>query len=150
MKSKLFKGFFAVMLAAVISVGTAVALPQPPVGSQTARPSHSMLRTDYERQQQKLPLHQRDKLVAEPGLLAIVIVLIIYFFFKIRRDMRISKEQDEEYRRMQAAAEELERQEAQEAAKTSGLATAENEAAAIDVESTPVDEPAADERDEQK
>ena len=76
-----------------------------------ASPAATLLRTEYERQQQALPLFQRDHLIAEPGLLVLAIILAIYLVWKLRRDMRKRDEADRQYREMIAEAERLQAEE---------------------------------------
>ena len=85
--------------AALLSAQTAFAAPL------------TMLRTEYERYQQSLPLLERDKLIAEPGLLALAGVLAVYLVWKLRRDIRKSREEDQKYREMVAEAERLQAEE---------------------------------------
>lgn len=117
MKSQIFARLSAFGAAAVLSLNTAF-----------ASPAAALLRTEYERQQQNLPLLQRDKLIAEPGLLAIAIILAIYMFFKLRRDVKNRLAEDEEYRRRIAEAERL------EAAEDAARAAQESEAFVPEVE----------------
>ena len=67
--------------------------------------------TAYERQQQALPLLERDHLIAEPGLLVVAILLAVYLVWKLRRDMRKREEEDKKYRAMIAEAERLQAEE---------------------------------------
>ena len=67
--------------------------------------------TAYERQQQALPLFERDHLIAEPGLLVVAILLAVYLVWKLRRDMRKREEEDKKYRAMIAEAERLQAEE---------------------------------------
>ena len=93
---KFFAGAAAAVSAAALSVTTAL-----------ASPAATLLRTEYERYQQSLPLFERDKWIAEPGLFAIVVLLTIYLVWKLRRDMRKSREEDAKYRALMAEAEKL-------------------------------------------
>ena len=61
---KFLTGALAAVSTAALSVSTAL-----------ASPAATLLRTEYERQQQALPLFERDHLIAEPGLLVIAILL---------------------------------------------------------------------------
>ena len=93
---KFLTGALAAVSTAALSVSTAL-----------ASPAATLLRTEYERQQQALPLFERDHLIAEPGLLVIAILLAIYLVWKLRRDMRKRDEADRQYREMIAEAERL-------------------------------------------
>ena len=99
--------------------------PYPPLWPVLAA---TLLRTEYERQQQALPLFERDHLIAEPGLLVIAILLAIYLVWKLRRDMRKRDEADRQYREMIAEAERLQAEE--DEAKAAAEANAALEAAA--------------------
>ena len=81
------------LAAAVLSVSTAFAA------------------TAYDRQQQALPLFERDHLIAEPGLLVVAILLAVYLVWKLRRDIRKRDEEDKKYRAMIAEAERLQAEE---------------------------------------
>ena len=97
---KYLTGALAAVSTAALSVSTAL-----------ASPAATLLRTEYERQQQALPLFERDHLIAEPGLLVIAILLAIYLVWKLRRDMRKRDEADRQYREMIAEAERLQAEE---------------------------------------
>ena len=97
---KFLTGALAAVSTAALSVSTAL-----------ASPAATLLRTEYERQQQALPLFERDHLIAEPGLLVIAILLAIYLVWKLRRDMRKRDEADRQYREMIAEAERLQAEE---------------------------------------
>ena len=90
---KSLTGALAAVSTAALSVSTAL-----------ASPAATLLRTEYERQQQALPLFERDHLIAEPGLLVIAILLAIYLVWKLRRDMRKRDDADRQYREMIAEA----------------------------------------------
>ena len=77
------------------------------VSTALTSPAATLLRTEYERQQQALPLFQRDKWIAEPGLFALAILLSIYLVWKLRRDLRKSKEENAKYQEMMAEAKRL-------------------------------------------
>ena len=100
-----------------------------------ASPAATLLRTEYERQQQALPLFQRDHLIAEPGLLVLAIILAIYLVWKLRRDMRKRDEADRQYREMIAEAERLqaEEDEAKAAEEAAAALEATAEAAAEEI-----------------
>ena len=142
---KILTGAMAFVSAAALSTTTAL-----------ASPAATLLRTEYERQQQALPLFERDHLIAEPGLLVIAIILAIYLVWKLRRDMRKRDEADRQYREMIAEAERLQAEEdeakaAEEAAaalEATAEAAAEElspEAAAVTVETAEVVEEAVEE-----
>ena len=114
---KFLTGALAAVSTAALSVSTAL-----------ASPAATLLRTEYERQQQALPLFERDHLIAEPGLLVIAILLAIYLVWKLRRDMRKRDEVDRQYREMIAEAERLQAEE--DEAKAAAEANAALEAAA--------------------
>ena len=114
---KFLTGALAAVSTAALSVSTAL-----------ASPAATLLRTEYERQQQALPLFERDHLIAEPGLLVIAILLAIYLVWKLRRDMRKRDEADRQYREMIAEAERLQAEE--DEAKAAAEANAALEAAA--------------------
>lgn len=114
---KFLTGALAAVSTAALSVSTAL-----------ASPAATLLRTEYERQQQALPLFERDHLIAEPGLLVIAILLAIYLAWKLRRDMRKRDEADRQYREMIAEAERLQAEE--DEAKAAAEANAALEAAA--------------------
>ena len=114
---KFLTGALAAVSTAALSVSTAL-----------ASPAATLLRTEYERQQQALPLFERDHLIAEPGLLVIAILLAIYLVWKLRRDMRKRDEADCQYREMIAEAERLQAEE--DEAKAAAEANAALEAAA--------------------
>ena len=114
---KFLTGALAAVSTAALSVSTAL-----------ASPAATLLRTEYERQQQALPLFERDHLIAEPGLLVIAILLAIYLVWKLRRDMRKRDEADHQYREMIAEAERLQAEE--DEAKAAAEANAALEAAA--------------------
>ena len=114
---KFLTGALAAVSTAALSVSTAL-----------ASPAATLLRTEYERQQQALPLFERDHLIAEPGLLVIAILLAIYLVWKLRRDMRTRDEADRQYREMIAEAERLQAEE--DEAKAAAEANAALEAAA--------------------
>ena len=114
---KFLTGALAAVSTAALSVSTAL-----------ASPAATLLRTEYERQQQALPLFERDHLIAEPGLLVIAILLAIYLVWKLRRDMRKRDEADSQYREMIAEAERLQAEE--DEAKAAAEANAALEAAA--------------------
>ena len=97
---KFLTSALALVSAAALSTTTAL-----------ASPAATLLRTEYERQQQALPLFQRDHLIAEPGLLVLAIILAIYLVWKLRRDMRKRDEADRQYREMIAEAERLQAEE---------------------------------------
>ena len=103
---KFLTGALAAVSTAALSVSTAL-----------ASPAATLLRTEYERQQQALPLFERDHLIAEPGLLVIAILLAIYLVWKLRRDMRKRDEADRQYREMIAEAERLQAEEDEAAAE---------------------------------
>lgn len=114
---KFLTGALAAVSTAALSVSTAL-----------ASPAATLLRTEYERQQQALPLFERDHLIAEPGLLVIAILLAIYLVWKLRWDMRKRDEADRQYREMIAEAERLQAEE--DEAKAAAEANAALEAAA--------------------
>lgn len=114
---KFLTGALAAVSTAALSVSTAL-----------ASPAATLLRTEYERQQQALPLFERDHLIAEPGLLVIAILLAIYLVWKLRRDMRKRDAADRQYREMIAEAERLQAEE--DEAKAAAEANAALEAAA--------------------
>ena len=114
---KFLTGALAAVSTAALSVSTAL-----------ASPAATLLRTEYERQQQALPLFERDHLIAEPGLLVIAILLAIYLVWKLRLDMRKRDEADRQYREMIAEAERLQAEE--DEAKAAAGANAAMEAAA--------------------
>ena len=116
---KFLTGALAFASAAALSASTAF-----------ASPAATLLRTEYERYQQSLPLFQRDHLIAEPGLLVIAILLAIYLVWKLRRDMRKRDEDDRQYRQMIAEAERLQAEE--DEAKAAAEAAAALDAAALD------------------
>ena len=113
---KFLTGALAAISTAARSVSTAL-----------ASPAATLLRTEYERQQQALPLFERDHLIAEPGLLVIAILLAIYLVWKLRRDMRKRDEADRQYREMIAEAERLQAEE--DEAKAAALEAAAEAAA---------------------
>lgn len=130
---KFLTGALAFASAAALSASTAF-----------ASPAATLLRTEYERYQQSLPLFQRDHLIAEPGLLVIAILLAIYLVWKLRRDMRKRDEDDRQYRQMIAEAERLQAEE--DEAKAAAEAAAALDAAALAEEADETDE--ADDADE--
>ena len=135
---KFLTGALAAVSTAALSVSTAL-----------ASPAATLLRTEYERQQQALPLFERDHLIAEPGLLVIAILLAIYLVWKLRRDMRKRDEADRQYREMIAEAERLQAEE--DEAKAAAEANAALEAAAELAEETEAElEAAQPEEDPEK
>lgn len=121
---KFLTSALALVSAAALSTTTAL-----------ASPAATLLRTEYERQQQALPLFQRDHLIAEPGLLVLAIILAIYLVWKLRRDMRKRDEADRQYREMIAEAERLqaEEDEAKAAEEAAAALEATAEAAAEEI-----------------
>ena len=77
---KFLTGALAAVSTAALSVSTAL-----------ASPAATLLRTEYERQQQALPLFERDHLIAEPGLLVIAILLAIYLIWKLPQRPQLRK-----------------------------------------------------------
>ena len=61
--------------------------------------------TEYEKEQQELPLSQRDRIIAEPGLLAFAMAILVWFVWKIRRDIKKIKKDNEEYDRLRKETE---------------------------------------------
>lgn len=84
---KFLTGALAAVSTAALSVSTAL-----------ASPAATLLRTEYERQQQALPLFERDHLIAEPGLLVIAILLAIYLSGAAPGDGTGRDEADRQYR----------------------------------------------------
>ena len=124
---KFLTGALAFASAAALSASTAF-----------ASPAATLLRTEYERYQQSLPLFQRDHLIAEPGLLVIAILLAIYLVWKLRRDMRKRDEDDRQSRQMIAEADRLQAEE--DEAKAAAEAAAALDAAALTEEADETDE----------
>lgn len=123
---KFLTGALAAVSTAALSVSTAL-----------ASPAATLLRTEYERQQQALPLFERDHLIAEPGLLVIAILLAIYLVWKLRRDMRKRDEADRQYREMIAEAERLQAEEDEAKAAAEANAALEAAAEAVAEETSP-------------
>lgn len=134
MKNRIFARLAALGAAAALSVTTAL-----------ASPAAMMLRTEYERQQQALPLFERDKLIAEPKLLALAIILAVYITIKLRHDYKKRMAEDEVFRQKVAEAERLEAMEEaanayreQQAAEETELESIpEVEAEVVGVDETP-------------
>ena len=124
---KFLTGALAAVSTAALSVSTAL-----------ASPAATLLRTEYERQQQALPLFERDHLIAEPGLLVIAILLAIYLVWKLRRDMRMRDVADRLYREMIAEAERLQAEEDEAKAAAEANAALEAAAEAAAEETSPV------------
>lgn len=126
--------------AALFFAGASLLLPLSPApvayassgGSQTVG-SDGL--TDYEREQQNLPLSQRDKLIAEPKLLLAAVVLLTWFVWKMRRDIRKIKADNELYDRQRKEAERMlaELEEAEEAEEDEAEGV-EGEAAGVSAE----------------
>lgn len=123
---KFLTSALALVSAAALSTTTAL-----------ASPAATLLRTEYERQQQALPLFQRDHLIAEPGLLVLAIILAIYLVWKLRRDMRKRDEADRQYREMIAEAERLQAEEDEAKAAEEAAAALEATAEAVAEEIAP-------------
>lgn len=111
MKKRFLGKIAAILLAALFVVGpitTVVAHASPILGQSVDSGTSFWDRlmgntelTEYEKEQQELPLSQRDRIIAEPGLMMVALVILVWFVWKIRRDMKKIKARNEEYDRQQ-------------------------------------------------